>query len=262
MGHGSGGFTRHDSHGNAAGLAQDRRCRRWRAEVQRRIHGFVPGTARRTLEFRKRDLRRPLHRQRTRSAAPASAGFSTPRLATARSAAALSARQPAPNSFRVQYKSGKETQTTAIRFVGGNVAKTVNVPPLRKRNNWVALKAADLRSVSDPISATLIRADGPGDVCNRTLRVYDGQMRVNLQLSYVSKGPVSGYDGEAVTCSAKFVPVSGYRSNNRSVSYLRDRAKISVSFAPLGETGVYAPVRASVSTTIGTVTVNARRTKS
>ncbi len=166
------------------------------------------------------------------------------------------------DSFRIQYKSGKETQTTAIRFVGGNVAKTVNVPPLRKRSNWVALKAADLRSVSDPISATLIRADGPGDVCNRTLRVYDGQMRVNLQLSYVSKGPVSGYDGEAVTCSAKFIPVSGYRSNNRSVSYLRDRAKISVSFAPLGETGVYAPVRASVSTTIGTVTVNARRTKS
>ena len=166
------------------------------------------------------------------------------------------------DSFRVQYKSGKKTQTTAIDFAGGNVTKTVNVPPVRKRSNWVAVKAADLRSVSDPISATLIRADGPGDVCNRTLKVYDGQMRVNLKLSHASTGPVAGYDGEAVTCNAKFVPVSGYRTTNRSITYLRDRAEISVSFARLGETGVYAPIRASVSTTIGTVTVRVRRTKS
>ena len=165
------------------------------------------------------------------------------------------------DSFRIEYRSGKKTQTTAISFGGGGVTKTVNVPALRKRNNWVPLKVGDLRAVSDPISATLIRADAPGDVCDRTLKIYDGQMRVNLRLSHVGTGPVSGYDGEAVTCSAKFVPVSGYRSTNRSVSYLRDRAAISISFAPLGETGIYAPVHASVSTTLGTVTVKVKRTK-
>lgn len=163
--------------------------------------------------------------------------------------------------FRVDYKTGKKTQTTVIAFAGGKVAKTVNVPPLRKRDHWVPVKATDLNGVTDPISATLIKADSPQDVCSRTLKIYDGQMRVNLQLAYASAGPVSGYDGDAVTCSANFVPVSGYRTNNRSVTYLRDRAKISVSFAPLGETGVYAPVRATVSTTLGTVTVTARRTK-
>lgn len=169
--------------------------------------------------------------------------------------------QVQPANFRVQYKSGKKTQTTAIQFAGGRVSKTVNTPALRKRDNWIPLKAGDLRAVTDPISATLIRADSDDEVCKRTLKVYDGQMRVDLRLSYASKGPVSGVDGEAITCNARFVPVSGYRKNNRSVAYLKDRAKISISFARLGETGVYAPVRAYVSTTLGPVTVKVKRTK-
>lgn len=168
--------------------------------------------------------------------------------------------QPQSERFRVQYKSGKKTQTTAIQFAGGNVTKTVNTPPLRKRSHWIPVKPTDLRAVTDPVVATLIRADTIDQVCKRTLKVYDGQMRVNLQLSYDSKGPVSGYTN-AVTCNARFVPVSGYRSNNRAVAYLKNRASISISFAQLGQTGIYAPVRAYVSTTLGPVTVKVRRNK-
>lgn len=170
-------------------------------------------------------------------------------------------KQTRPESFRVQYKSGKKAQMTAISFAGGAVANTVNDPPLRKRDNWVAVKPGQLQSVTDPISATLIRADGPDEVCSRVLRVFDGQMRLNLRLSHVSTGKVDGIDGDVVTCSARFVPVSGYRTTNRSIDYMRKRAKISISFARLGETGIYAPVRATVSTGMGPVTVTARRTK-
>lgn len=171
-------------------------------------------------------------------------------------------KQTQPQSFRVQYKSGKKTQTTAISFARGVVARTVNDPPLRKRDNWVAVKAGQLRAVTDPISATLIRADGPDEVCSRVLKVYDGQMRLNLRLSHVSTSKVDGIDGDVVTCNARFVPVSGYRTTNRSIDYMRKRAKISISFARLGQTGIYAPVRATVGTTMGPVTVTARRTKS
>lgn len=164
-------------------------------------------------------------------------------------------------SFETQYTSGKKRQLTSISFAKGAVAKTVNEPPLKKRKNQVPLDVNDLRAVNDPISATLIRADGPGEVCDRTLKIFDGEMRVNLALKHVATGPVANYDGQAVTCSARFIPVSGYRTKNRAMDYLKSRAKISISFAPLGETGIYAPVRATITTTLGPVTVTAKRTK-
>lgn len=166
-----------------------------------------------------------------------------------------------PSSFKTTYKSGKKTKSTTIGFSGGDVVKTVNVPPTKKRKKWVPLKDGDLQSVSDPISATLIRAASPAEVCARTIKVYDGEMRANIRLSLMSSGKVPGFGDEAVTCSAKFVPVSGYRPDSSSLEYLKNRAKISISFAPLGDTGIYAPVRASIGTKVGTVTVVVKRNK-
>lgn len=166
-----------------------------------------------------------------------------------------------PAAFTTSYKSGKKSQRTSITFVDGNVAKTVNVPPTKKRRRWVALRAGDLRAVSDPISATLIRARSASEICDRTIKVYDGEMRANIVLGHVSKRDVPGYGEEAVTCSAKFVPVSGYRPDSSSLAYLKNRSKITIAFAPLGKTGIYAPVYAAVGTKIGTVTVTAHRTQ-
>ena len=167
-----------------------------------------------------------------------------------------------PTSFRTSYKSGRKSQSTSISFSGGDVVKTVNVPPSKKRKRWVPLGPGDLSNVSDPVSATLIRASGPGEVCNRTIKVYDGEMRANIRLSLMSSGKVPGFGPEAVTCAAKFIPVSGYRPDSSSLAYLKDRSKITISFAPLGNTGVYAPVRASIGTKVGTVTVTVERSKS
>lgn len=166
-----------------------------------------------------------------------------------------------PAAFTTSYKSGKKAQRTSITFAQGNVTNTINVPPTKKRRRWVPLRAGDLHAVSDPISATLIRAKSPAEICNRTIKVYDGEMRANIVLGHVSTGSVPGYRDEAVTCSAKFVPVSGYRPDSSSLAYLKNRSKITIAFAPLGKTGIYAPVYATVGTKIGTVTVTARRTK-
>lgn len=166
-----------------------------------------------------------------------------------------------PSSFKTSYKSGKKSKSTTIGFSGGNVVKTVNVPPTRKRAKWVPIKAGDLQAVSDPISATLLRADGPSEVCNRTIKLYDGEMRANVRLSLMSSGKVPGFGPEAVTCAAKFTPVSGYRPDSSSLEYLKNRSRISISFAPLGDTGIYAPVRASIGTKVGTVTVVVKRNK-
>lgn len=161
--------------------------------------------------------------------------------------------------FWTEYKSGKKNQLTTIAFNGGAVTKTVNEPALKQRPDKVPLSAEHLRAVTDPISATLIKAESPAAVCKRTLQIYDGELRANLVLSGAKVGPVPGYKTGGVTCSAKFVPVAGYRSKNYAMKYMRNRARISISFAPLGETGVYAPVRASVTTTMGPVTMIGRR---
>ncbi len=169
-----------------------------------------------------------------------------------------------PDAFRTDYTTGRKAKRIAISFDGGVVSKTVNVPPPKPRGkDWVKVGASQLRGVADPLSATLVRADRPEAVCARTLKVYDGELRADLALTLSEKGPVSigGYEGEAVVCDARFVPVAGYRMGHKSIEYLKNRSKIRITFAPLGTTGVYAPIRATVGTRIGTITISARGMK-
>lgn len=169
--------------------------------------------------------------------------------------------QTRPDAFSAKYTLNGKPKSTTIAFAKGNVTKAVNLPPPRKRTDLVPASPAQLKAVSDPLSATLVKANGLGDICNRTIKIFDGEMRADIALAPKASGPVSmaGYKGETVTCAGRFVPVAGYRIGNRSIEYLKNKARITVMFAPLGQTGIYAPIRASVTTKIGTVTVQARK---
>ena len=79
-----------------------------------------------------------------------------------------------PDSYLLNYTSGDKKKKTAIRFANGTVTATENVPPLKKRAKWVPVEVADLAAVADPISATMVRASSLKDVCNHTLKVFDG----------------------------------------------------------------------------------------
>lgn len=167
-----------------------------------------------------------------------------------------------PRAFRADYVSGKVSSLVDVRFSGDNVSSTEVVPPPKKRGKtWIPLGAGDLRAVADPIAATVIKASSLDKVCGRTVKMYDGELRADLRLTEVSRKKMSikGFSGETVTCRMGFQPVSGYRTDKKALTFLRDRSRIMVTFAPLGETGVYAPIYATVSTEIGTITVRARR---
>lgn len=171
-------------------------------------------------------------------------------------------RRVVPQSFRADYTSAKKASLLDIRFSGGAVASTTVLPPPKPRpSDWVAVAAGDLRGVLDPTATTIVPAPDLDSVCNRTIKTYDGEMRADLVLSPVSKGKISvpGYDGPTVTCRMQFEPVSGYRKGRKGLQYLRTKSRILVTFAPLGQTGVYAPIRATVGTEIGPLTVTARR---
>jgi len=163
-----------------------------------------------------------------------------------------------PRAFRMEYSEGKRRQMTAIRFRDDRVVSTENDPPLKKRGkDWVKLRPEDLVGATDPLSAGLVRASSPDEVCGRTLKLYDGEFRLDVRLQPVSDPPqVEGY-GDVVLCRAKPKPVAGYRKGRRALDYLENKSRIMIAFAPLATTGFYAPVYATVGTQIGTVTVRA-----
>lgn len=181
---------------------------------------------------------------------------------TLRAVGRLGGDGPAPHSFRADYVSARKPSLVDIRFAGGAVASTqVRPAPKKRGSDWIALDAAHLRQAVDPVAATLVRADSPDKVCGRTVKMYDGELRADLRLSFASSGKssVKGYKGPTVTCRMNFLPVAGYRKGKKALDYLKNRSRIMVTFAPVGETGVYAPIHATVGTQIGTITVSAHR---
>ncbi|MER8868926.1 DUF3108 domain-containing protein [Mesorhizobium sp. M0814] len=175
----------------------------------------------------------------------------------------ISGKQLQPQAFHADYTSGKKASMIDIQFANGVVTSTKVVPKPKKRNpeNWIPLVGSHLVSVLDPMAATVIHADSLDQVCGRTVKLYDGEMRADLKLTYESKGSISvtGYKGDTVTCRLGFEPVAGYRKNRKALNYLKKRSRIMVTFAPVGQSGVYAPIRATVSTQIGPLTISAER---
>ncbi len=167
-----------------------------------------------------------------------------------------------PLGYQLNYVMGGKAQKTAIRFSEGKVVETENVPPLKKRGaNWVPLGADDLSAVFDPLTATMVRASSAREVCNRTIRAYDGEMRVNLKLSYAGMRPfrTKGFKGDVVRCKAKFEPVSGYRKGRRALEFMKHRSRMEIGFAPVGASNIYAPIFATVGTQVGTLRLYATR---
>ena len=97
----------------------------------------------------------------------------------------------------------------------------------------MALGPGDLAAVADPMAALLIPADGPESVCGRTVRLFDGELRADLKLTFVSTGraEAGGTERETVTCRLGFTPVSGYRKDKRALEFLRTRSRMKVVFA-------------------------------
>ncbi|PWL19607.1 DUF3108 domain-containing protein [Falsochrobactrum shanghaiense] len=166
-----------------------------------------------------------------------------------------------PSNFDLAYKHGRKNKSTKIRFANGNVMTAENVPPVKKRDPWVEVAADDLLDVGDPISALIIPAEDRASVCNRTLRVFDGQTRADIKLSFngTESFTTRGFTGETVICSARFVPVAGYQQGKKAIDYLSKRSKITILFATLGDSGIYAPVEARIGTQLGTLKIVATR---
>jgi hypothetical protein len=169
---------------------------------------------------------------------------------------------PAAYTYDVTDDDGKETLKMA--FSGNRVGKIELNPPENpeKLKRRVPLKRSHKIGVLDPLSALFIPADA-GTVCNRTLPIFDGEQRFDLVLTRKRtdrfRGDKKNYAGKVVVCAISYRPIAGHRADKKEVKYMQRNSGMEIWMAPVGDTGVMAPVSGRLNTKIGPLIVHARR---
>ncbi|WP_053239719.1 DUF3108 domain-containing protein [Pleomorphomonas koreensis] len=162
-----------------------------------------------------------------------------------------------PATYELMSRGDSVTQVS-MALGGGNVRSLRAIPELIEREDRVPVTSAAKRHVVDPLSAAIlpiVRDDK--DVCDRTLPIFDGWTRYDIKLSYTGTEPVNvpGYKGDAIRCSARWVPVAGHREGTKSTEYMRDNRDLDVWFVPMAEGKVMLPSKISVKTMRGLLLV-------
>jgi hypothetical protein len=182
--------------------------------------------------------------------------------ATTRTSGALSGETAQPESFLLSYVQGGTPSRTEILFKDGAAVKTSIEPPMpAPASDIIPIGDGDLRSVVDPVAATIVARGSPDQVCGRTLRLYEGGTRVDVGLSLAGTGFVYGAGNRAVTCKGSFVPVAGMTRGNKSYEFMRDKSDMEFVYVPAGAGGLYLLHSVSARTEIGRVQVRAWRKK-
>lgn len=162
--------------------------------------------------------------------------------------------------YGLSYSSDRKSYSSEVAFQSGRVASATVAPKVTKpKADYVPVKKEDLRSVVDPLSGLMIKGKGtPDSICGRTLAFFDGWSRLDLALSPVGVRPfkTDGYSGEVIVCDVRIKPVSGYRASSKGVKFIQ-RQTIQLWFAPIKDTGIFAPVYARIPTEIGPLTLKA-----
>jgi Protein of unknown function (DUF3108) len=165
----------------------------------------------------------------------------------------------APNTYASSVTADHKLEEMRIVLSSGAVKEVTITPPTAFNPERVPLTDAHRRGVIDPMSGLLIRVPGSGDplspeACRRTIPVFDGRMRFDLQMSFkrmdVAKAD-KGYRGPAVVCAIQFVPLAGYVPDRPAVRYLVSQHDMEVWLAPVMGTRVVVPFRVSIPTPLG-----------
>jgi hypothetical protein len=165
----------------------------------------------------------------------------------------------APTLYVSTINNDKRVEELKIVMSAGSVKDLVVDPPTMPHPDRVPLTDAHRRGIVDPMSATLIRVAGNGDpvspeACRRTLPVFDGRMRFDLQLSFNRIEQVhshKGYQGPVAVCGVRFVPVAGHVPERPAIRYLAAQQDIEMWLAPIAGTRVVVPYKISLPTPLG-----------
>ena len=169
-----------------------------------------------------------------------------------------------PNAYATTSSNSTQTRTVRMAMNAGTVRAVEITPPFDIPPDRIPVTEAHKRSILDPLSALVMPAAYQGPVlspaaCNRTLPVFDGYTRFDIQLSFAGMRAVKarGYSGEVAVCSARYKPVSGHRPNRQSTKFMADNKNIEVWLMPIEGARALAPYRISVATMVGSVVIEA-----
>jgi hypothetical protein len=171
----------------------------------------------------------------------------------------VSGGQLVPSTYSSSIRTDKKYDDVRMVMSGSNVKEYVADPPTIPSPERVPITEAHRRGVSDPMTATVMRVPGNGDTfvpeaCHRTLAIFDGRMRYDLQLAFKRLERVKsekGYQGPVVVCSVHFAPIAGHIPDRAAIRYLMDLRDIEMWLAPIAGTRVMVPYRVSVPTPLG-----------
>lgn len=179
----------------------------------------------------------------------------------------VSVGQPVASNYALNIVAGKWSDEVQILYRGGKAKEYLPDPPATPNPNRVPLTDAHRIGAVDPMTALLIRIPGTGDTfvpgaCERTIAVFDGRTRYDLQLAFKRLDKVKtdkGYQGPVVVCSVDFFPVAGYDPGRFLVKYLAAQRDLEIWLAPFAGSRLMMPYRVSIPTPMGLGVVQATR---
>jgi len=164
-----------------------------------------------------------------------------------------------PSAYISSVTTDRSTEEMRVTLAGGNVKDAVIEPTPPMSPDRIPVTDAHRKNVTDPMSGSLARVAGTGDVlspeaCNRKVSLFDGRLRYDLKLAYKRTDGVradKGYEGPAVVCAIYFVPIAGYIPGRKAINYLIAQRDMEVWLAPIAGTRFVVPYRLSIPTPLG-----------
>jgi hypothetical protein len=168
-------------------------------------------------------------------------------------------------TYAATIKSRKNTDSARVTLDKGDVKDFKVDPPPDDNGERVPVTEADRHGVLDPMTASLTRVPGNGDllspeVCQRSMAIFDGRMRYDLKLAFKRMDMVKaekGYAGPVVVCSVYFLPVGGYIPSRGAIRYITKLRDMEIWLAPIAGTRVLVPFLAQGPTPIGEAVMRA-----
>ena len=162
------------------------------------------------------------------------------------------------STYEANIHTDKKYDEVRMHINAGKVKEFTADPPTVPSPERIPLTDAHRRGVSDPLTASLVRMPGNGEMvvaraCQRTVSVFDGRMRYDLQISFkrIDRVQSQGYDGPIAVCGIRFSPVAGYVPERYAIKYLVQREDMELWLAPIAGTRIMAPFRLSIPTPVG-----------
>ncbi len=182
-----------------------------------------------------------------------------------RSAGQLAGLAPKPAGYTFDFNGNGREGSIKLGFDRGSVKSITSLPPKPPAPDTVPLRPEHLAGVLDPLSAVLaLSRNAASNPCGRSIPVFDGRQRFDLQLAFVRQQAVaetrpSGQPGVAYVCRVRYVPLAGHGVDNSATRQLANSTEIEIALRPVPSAGLFVPYSISIPTGAGTAMLTSER---